>query len=273
MTVAQQVEAIKAALADKADFGKLKSKTLGIVNNMSVGSGPVRGLRIMSYNVHYCTGADKNLDFRRVADVIAHEKPDLVGLNEVDCRTKRSGNVDMAAELGKLTGLYATFGRAIPYQGGDYGVAVLSRKAPLSVVRVPLPGKEPRVLLLCEFADFWFGTAHLDFGAYQQQAVNIVRGVVAVMSAAKPVFITGDWNATPKSETLAAMKDFMTVISKEGCRTFHGFKNHPPEDEYCIDYIAVDSAHAGRVCAKESHVTTDIETSDHNPVFVSLELK
>lgn len=63
-----------------------------------------------------------------------------------------------------------------------------------------------------------------------------------------------------------------TVISKEDCRTFHGFKNHPPEDEYCIDYIAIDSAHAGRVCAKESHVTTDIETSGHNPVFVTMEL-
>ena len=263
----------KAALANKADFGKLKSKTLGIINNISVGSSPARRLGVMSYNVHYCTGADKNLDFQRVADAIMRERPDFVGLNEVDCLTKRSGNVDMAAELGKLTGLHATFGRAIPYQGGDYGVAVLSRKAPLSVVRVPLPGKEPRVLLLCEFADFWFGTAHLDFGAYQQQAVKIVRGVVAEKSAAKPVFLTGDWNATPKSETLAAMKDFMTVISKEDCRTFHGFKNHPPEDEYCIDYIAIDSAHAGRVCAKESHVTTDIETSDHNPVFVSLELK
>ena len=28
----------KAALANKADFGKLKSKTLGIANNMAVGS-------------------------------------------------------------------------------------------------------------------------------------------------------------------------------------------------------------------------------------------
>lgn len=263
----------KAAFANKADFGKLKSETLGIVNNMSVGSVPVRGLRLMSYNVHHCAGADKNLDFRRVADAIMRERPDFVGLNEVDCRTKRSGNVDMAAELGKLTGLYATFGRAIPYQGGDYGVAVLSRKAPLSVVRVPLPGKEPRVLLLCEFADFWFGTAHLDFGVYQQQAVKIVRGVVAEKSAAKPVFITGDWNATPKSETLAAMKDFMTVISKEDCRTFHGFKNYPPEDEYCIDYIAVDSIHAAKFKVNEAYVTSDGVTSDHNPVVVSVGLE
>ena len=157
--------------------------------------------------------------------------------------------------------------------GGDYGVAVLSRKAPLSVVRVPLPGKEPRVLLLCEFADFWFGTAHLDFGAYQQQAVKIVRDVVAEKSAAKPVFITGDWNATPKSETLAAMKDFMTVISKEDCRTFHDFKNHPPEDEYCIDYIAVDSIHAAKFKVNEAHVTSDGVTSDHNPVVVSVGLE
>ena len=88
----------------------------------------------------------------------------------------------------------------------------------------------------------------------------------------KPVFLAGDWNATPKSETLAAMRDFMTVVSKEDCRTFHGFKNHPPESEYCIDYIAVDSAHAAKVKVKDAHATPDAVASDHNPIAAIVEL-
>ena len=230
-------------------------------------------LRLVSYNVHHCAGADKKLDFQRVADVIMREKPDFVGLNEVDCCTKRSGNVDEAKELGRITGLDATFAKAIPLQGGSYGNAVLSCDEPLSVERIPLPGKEPRVLLLCEFKDFWFGTAHLDFGSHQLPSVEIIRGIVGEKSKAKPVFLAGDWNATPKSKTLAAMKDFMTVVSKENCRTYHGFKNHTAKDEYCIDYISVDSVHAAKLKVNEAHVTSDIVTSDHNPIVVSVALE
>lgn len=230
------------------------------------------GLRFMSYNIHHCAGADNRIDIPRVASAILRENPDFVGLNEVDCLVQRSGNVDEAKELGRLTGLNATFGEAIPFQGGSYGNAVLSRDKPLSVERIPLPGKEPRVLLLCEFKDFWFGTAHLDFGSHQLSSVEIIRGIVKEKSRMKPVFLAGDWNATPKSETLAAMRDFMTVVSKEDCRTFHGFKNHPPESEYCIDYIAVDSAHAAKVKVKDAHATPDAVASDHNPIAAIVEL-
>ena len=62
------------------------------------------------------------------------------------------------------------------------------------------------MLLLCEFAGFWFGTTHLDFGGHQLQAIKIIRGVVTEKAAPKPVFLTGDWNATPKSRTLDAMR-------------------------------------------------------------------
>ena len=177
------------------------------------------------------------------------------------------------AELARRTGFHATFAQAIPYQGGGYGVAVLSREDPISVERVPLPGKESRVLLLCEFQDFWFGTMHLDFGAYQLQAVEAVRLVVAEKAASKPVFITGDWNNVPKSNTLAALREFMTVISKEDCCTFHGRTDYPAEKEYCIDYIAVDSAHAPACKVREAYVTKNIVASDHNPIVAVVELE
>ena len=230
-------------------------------------------LHFMSYNIRHCQGVDRSVDVKRVADAIIRENPDFVGLNEVDRGTKRSGEVDEAEGLGRITGLHATFAEAIPLQGGGYGNAVLSREKPISVERVLLPGKEPRVLLLCEFTNCWFGTTHLDFGTHQLKSVEIIRGVVAEKSATKPVFMTGDWNNTPNSKTLEAMKEFLTVISNERCRTFHGFKSHPPESEYCIDYITVDSAHAAGVKVKDAHVTPDAVTSDHNPVVAAVELE
>ena len=235
-------------------------------------AGAAKRLNFASYNIRHCAGPDGEVRIQRVADAIALEKPDFIGLNEVDCRSRRSGFVDQAAELGRLVGLHATFGKAIPHGGGEYGNAVLSREKPLSVVKVPLPGKEPRMLLLCEFRDFWFGTTHLDFGSHQFAAIEVIRGVVAEKAKEKPVFITGDWNNVPKSKTLDAMREFMTVLSKEDALTFHGYKKHPEGYVYCIDYIAVDNAHAGRLAVKDAHVTLHPETSDHNPISVSLDV-
>ena len=41
--------------------------------------------------------------------------------------TQRAGGVNQAAELARLTGMEVLFGEAIPYSGGSYGDAVLSR--------------------------------------------------------------------------------------------------------------------------------------------------
>ena len=234
----------------------------------------VRELRLMSYNVHHCAGADKRVDLPRVADVINRERPDFVGLNEIDRCARRSHQVDQPAELGRLTGLHATFAQAIPLQGGGYGNVVLSREKPLSVLRVPLPGREPRVLLLCEFADCWFGTSHFSLQETNRlQTVEIIRRVVSEKAAVKPVFVTGDWNCRPDSGSIASLRTYMSILSNEKCRTFHGFRKHAPGSECCIDYIAVDRGASARVKVKEAHVTPDELTSDHNPVVVTLEMQ
>ena len=101
------------------------------------------GMKLMSYNVMHCAGADNKVDIARTAEVIKRENPRFVGVQELDFMAKhRSGGVDQPAELGRLTGMYATFAQAIPYQGGGYGVAVLSREKPISVFKTALPGRE-----------------------------------------------------------------------------------------------------------------------------------
>lgn len=242
--------------------------------------GSPSGPTILSYNIRHGKGADGKVDLQRIADSILREKPDLVCLNEVDCRVERSGGADQTAELGRLTGMHGTFAKAIDYCGGEYGNAVLSREKPLSVVRVPLPGKEPRVLLACEFAGCWLFATHLDGrilpgddGPASLRSASIIREEVAKRAKTKPVFLAGDWNARPDSKTIAAIKEYMAILSPVDCRTFHGFKKHDPSVEYCIDYITVDRAHADGFTVVETHVAPDAVSSDHYPVAVSLRAK
>ena len=45
---------------------------------------------------------------------------------EIDNGAARTGAVDQAAELGRLTGMGSVFGPFMDYQGGQYGMALLS---------------------------------------------------------------------------------------------------------------------------------------------------
>ena len=236
-------------------------------------SAPVR---LMSYNVRHCCGADAQVDIPRTVAAILREKPDFVGVQELDCRSpNRSGGIDQPAELARLTGMHATFSAALPYpNNGGYGVAVLSKEKPLSVVKLPLPGREPRTLLLCEFKDFWFGTTHFSLQSTNRvKSVEIARNALEKHASGKPVFLTGDWNALPESDTLVAFRSFMTIISKEECRTFHGFKPYKKGSRKCIDYVAVSSAFSGRFEVNDAYVVEDRMTSDHFPIIVEVSEK
>ena len=74
-------------------------------------------LRVMTYNIHVGVGMDKKLDLQRIADVINHEQPDLVGLQEVDRGVRRTEGKDQIAELAALTRMHFAFAPNLDYQG------------------------------------------------------------------------------------------------------------------------------------------------------------
>lgn len=86
---------------------------------------PVPTLRIMTFNIKHAEigGLDG------IADVIKAEKPDLVGLQEVDVDAVRSAKVDQPHRLGQLTGMTSLFRTAFDFtDGGSYGIALLSQR-------------------------------------------------------------------------------------------------------------------------------------------------
>jgi endonuclease/exonuclease/phosphatase family metal-dependent hydrolase len=241
---------------------------------------PGRVLRVLTYNIHHGEGTDGKIDLERIAKIIQAEKPDLVALQEVDQRTKRSGGVDQAGRLAELTGMHGTFGKAMDFQGGAYGVATLSRW-PLQDPRVhPLPapaGVEPRVLLEVgvnlhgDAQAMRFFVTHVDHKsdpAHRAEQVAKIRELVSPASSpAVPAVLAGDLNATPKSEVIKRLLADWTDSAAE--ETFLTCPSHAPRVK--IDYVLFRPATAWR--ATETRAIAEPVASDHLPVIAVLEFR
>ena len=228
-----------------------------------VSLGQNKQLQIMSYNVRHCAGMDLVVDYDRTASVIVQQQPDVVALQELDSMTGRSGHHDQLDELASRTGYHPIFGAAIDFDGGQYGVGILSHEIPLSIRRIPLPGEEPRVLLVVELEDYVIACTHLDLEEAQRMA-SVPLIVEEAQRWQKPFLLAGDWNDEPSSELLELMTQYFTVLSGEEA-TYPADK--PTE---CIDYVA---AFNGRAEAIESHVIDEPEASDHRPLVVWVRLR
>ena len=102
------------------------------------------------------------VDYDRTANVIVKNQPDVVALQELDSMTGRSGRKYQLGELANRTNYYPIFGKAIDYDGGGYGVGMLVKEKPLNTKKIPLPGEEPRVLLIVELENYVIACTHLD---------------------------------------------------------------------------------------------------------------
>lgn len=232
----------------------------------------IKTLRVLTYNIHHGEGSDKKVDLPRVANVIMSAKPDLVAVQEVDNKTRRTGGIDQLAELAKLTGLNGAFGKAIDYDGGEYGQAILSRW-PLGTRTVHwLPGEPDRERRIAFEADvaikgrpMKFVTTHLHHinQAFREQQATKINEIYADVKV--PVLVLGDLNATPESSPIAILAKAWTFPSPNGeVFTFPAVK---PIKK--IDYILMKGADwtfSGQTVIDEA------VASDHRPVLAVIDL-
>ena len=224
-------------------------------------------ITMLTYNIRHGAGMDNAMNLERQAAIIKACEADVVALQEVDSVTNRSGMIDEAAYLAQENEMVGTFGRAIDFDGGKYGVAVLSKEKPLSVKNIPLPGAEPRTLLVCEFEQFVFACTHLDLEELNRLAsVEII--VNEAMTWDKQFFLCGDWNDEPDSQFMERMKEWFTILSNTNgddvlYPTFLSFPADEPNR--CLDYVA---GFGQNVVKRSSEVLNEPEASDHRPVLV-----
>ena len=232
---------------------------------MGVTTVSAKKVRVMSYNVHNCIGSDGIKSFKRCADIIRDAKPDVVALQEVDSMASRRNNCYVLGEMAKHCGYHPYYGKTIPFQGGAYGIGVLTKEKALSVEFHRLPcRREPRGLLVVEMKDYYLLATHLSLVKEDQwKSVEIIRDVASKLN--KPVFIAGDLNAQPKSKTMAAFKEFATILNDTSKSTFSAKKPHR-----CIDYVMGTN---GTFKSLNNHVYYGNLASDHLPLYVDVKYK
>jgi endonuclease/exonuclease/phosphatase family metal-dependent hydrolase len=236
-------------------------------------------LKVMSYNIHHANPPSKAkeglIDVDAIASVINREKPDLVGLQELDNHTKRSGNIDEAALIGQKTGLHYQFFKSIDYDGGDYGLAILSRYPIESYNKVNFPQKikgEARILSYITVkipgkGKITFANTHLDAQHPDSNRVVQVKRIMEEMNKQTgPIIITGDFNSEPNKETIRILDQNFKRSCVDGC-PFTIPESNPNKT---IDYIAIKNA---AWAVTEHKVIPETYASDHRPVTAVFQIK
>jgi endonuclease/exonuclease/phosphatase family metal-dependent hydrolase len=164
-------------------------------------------LRVASWNLHKCVGADGRFDPHRSAAVIAELGADILALQEVDKRFgRRDGLLDLAA-VRRATGLKLVPVSDAPAGHGWHGNALLLREdLTARVQRIRLPGAEPRGALVAE-VDLPQGPLRViaaHFGLLRRCRTRQGHAILRLLAEGEdmPTVMLGDlneWNHGPRS--------------------------------------------------------------------------
>jgi len=238
-------------------------------------------IRVLTYNIHAGKDASGVDNLSRVAALILEHKADIALLQEVDRFTTRSGKVDQPAVLKKLTGMYGAFGKSLDFQGGEYGIAVLSRW-PIefdSLHRLPVTPRqersggsyEPRgalqVLIRAPGERISVLNTHIDASRedfYRRQEMATLLQLVArpPRGASGTSLLGGDLNAEPGSAVIDMLRGSSVRDPWPECGEGSGLSYPANVPVKRIDYLLIPQ---GWRCLSAKVLET--ETSDHRPVL------
>ena len=241
-------------------------------------------LRVASYNIQHGMGMDGRLDYLRTARVLEKINADVVAVQEVDSMTRRTGHTYALGEIADAMRYYASYAAAIDFDGGRYGIGILSRQRPLRIERRALPGREePRAIIVAEFKDYMFAATHLSLTEEDRMASLAIITEMARASR-KPFIIAGDMNAEPGSTFIGELEKDFHICSKNA-------KSWPADSpQACLDYIAAYKSYGDvkrpgaddewanyRPYVGEPAVTlnaqvVNTQASDHRPIYADIVL-
>jgi endonuclease/exonuclease/phosphatase family metal-dependent hydrolase len=235
-----------------------------------------RTIRVMTYNIHVGVGMDKKLDLPRIADVIKREHVDLVGLQEVDRGVERTQRIDEIAELARLTRMDYAFAFNLKYQGGQYGVAILSRfpiRATDHRLYKNLREAERRGLIRAELNIdgqlVHFVTTHLDYQYEDGRVFEAQQLLEALKDLQGPLLVVGDFNDVPTGGAYKLMMDQFNDAWADAKTNLEGFSYPADKPAKRIDYIFTRRSNQIRV--RRAWIPATL-ASDHVPVLADLEL-
>ena len=241
------------------------------------GGAPMR-IKVLTYNIHHGEGTDDRFDLQRIARLVKRTGADLVAMQEVDRRTRRSGGIDQPKQIADALGMEYAFAEAIPFQGGQYGEAVFSRFPFAYPRRVPLPAppdQEARAALEVVVQPWGEGRdsvrfigTHLSHESESTRMHQAAALKTSLESDPVPAILVGDFNFVQGSGSYGLiLQGWLDTARKHG-NAQPTFPSTDPKRR--IDFVFARPKERWRVISAQ--VIDEPIISDHCPVLVELEL-
>jgi endonuclease/exonuclease/phosphatase family metal-dependent hydrolase len=232
-------------------------------------------LRFVTYNI---LAGDRGL--KGIIDTLKTADADIIGLQEVDKLTKRSGKADQPAKLAKALGMNVFFAPHFAYQGGEFGIALLTKHPIVKARAVKIKGS--RLSLLDSVVRTPQGdvrvivthfTVTFPFRAKKEtdacDAARLAEAKAAydlATSTEMPSVVMGDMNddsGSPPYEVFAkTMQDSCDVKGGGLAKTWNS----------ALPITRIDYVWASKQFTVESCDTQGSTASDHLPVVAELSL-
>lgn len=241
--------------------------------SLSVSAQTVLPFRVMTYNLRF--GELASLE--SLAAYIRKINPDVVALQEVDCKTNRElaplqNGKDFISTLAFYTGLFGIYGKTIEFRNGYYGIGILSKYPIIASERVMLPNPEPRgedraILIspinLPDNRQLIFACAHLDLTA-DKRAVEMCAIKKNLQNKKGIHILAGDFNTSPlEGEVGKYLPNWKDALPLD-----FTFPTQNPEEK--IDYILYDNPQKVKVV--DAFVDQESKLSDHLPSIANFEI-
>ncbi|MFA0715615.1 endonuclease/exonuclease/phosphatase family protein [Vibrio splendidus] len=238
-------------------------------------------IRVATFNM----AAARVSSLTEIAKAIKALNADVVAIQEVDVLTDRSGNVDQPKKLAELTGLNIEFGRAIDFDGGQYGLAIASKYPILKteVTQLPSGNREQRIVFEAHIdvpgfnAPITVFNAHLDTKEDPTMRVGQVRELNDTAIDTRGIkILLGDMNDVPESVTYRELSRYWNNITDQNV-DFRSWPAGNPEIQ--VDYVMTSKAQVWKI--KEITVpqnntqyagTNWPAVTDHLPIVVEMKM-
>jgi endonuclease/exonuclease/phosphatase family metal-dependent hydrolase len=225
------------------------------------GAGTSATLRVVTWNIK----ATRDASVERVAEELAAMDADVIALQEVDVSARRTGETDQPRRLSEALGYGYTFAAALYWDGGVYGLALLSRLPFVSVERHRLDmtaSSEPRIALDVTLCHGGQTLRLLDVHA-DIDPVAAARQVSEAAELARPdvdgrVLLLGDFNQAPSDAGV-------TAALAVGLVNLFADDERPSFADRRIDYVLAGGELARAVVNVDVWQTN---VSDHNALIV-----
>lgn len=248
-------------------------------------------LTVASYNI----AAGRVSSPEELGKAIKAMNADFVALAEVDRNTERSGHKDQLDIIAKEAQMYPIFGKAIDFEGGEFGPALLSKypviKSQNFLLPVPGDGRQ-HVLIVAEvqvpnFSEpVLFMAAHLDYKEDATVRMKQVQEINAVAIASiKTVFsgiesrvkiLAGDFNEVNGTDVMNEIYRYWDPVLDENAdnRTWPAI-NPALAIDHILTYKGQKWEVKDVIIPNENPVWNNINwptVSDHVPVIAKIKL-